>query len=233
MKLVVKKSRLSGVAPMPGSKSHTIRALAIASLAEGTSIIRSPLASSDTLSAVSCYKAFGAEIDTSDPKAWKVVGTGGIVTAPDKTINIGNSGTTLNIAAGTASLASKGVIRLTGDDQVQSRPATPLLQSLKDLGAQAESMHGNGKAPISIAGRLQGGRTEIECFTSQHLTSLLLAAPLAENDTEIVVSILNEPDYVQMTLDWLDRQHIKYYNDGMRHFKILGKQKYKAFDISV
>ncbi len=76
MNLTTKKSRLKGTIAIPGSKSHTIRAVAIASLAEGKSYIRSPLKSSDTLSSVSCYKALGANIDTSDDQVWKVVGNG-------------------------------------------------------------------------------------------------------------------------------------------------------------
>ncbi|MEK7995053.1 MAG: 3-phosphoshikimate 1-carboxyvinyltransferase, partial [Planctomycetota bacterium] len=67
MKLIAKKSRLKGTVSIPASKSHTIRAVAIASLADGTSLIRNPLDSSDTLAAVGCYRALGAEIDTSDP----------------------------------------------------------------------------------------------------------------------------------------------------------------------
>jgi len=71
MKLVVKKSRLKGTVAIPGSKSHTIRAVAIASLAGGQSLIHVPLESSDTHAAVACYRALGAVIDTSNPKLWK------------------------------------------------------------------------------------------------------------------------------------------------------------------
>ncbi|MHC4540528.1 MAG: 3-phosphoshikimate 1-carboxyvinyltransferase, partial [Planctomycetota bacterium] len=77
MKLIVKKSRLKGTVSIPASKSHTIRAVAIASLADGASRIRNPLDSSDTLAAVSCYRALGAVIDTSDHQMWKVTGTAG------------------------------------------------------------------------------------------------------------------------------------------------------------
>jgi 3-phosphoshikimate 1-carboxyvinyltransferase len=74
MLITVKKSQLSGVVSIPGSKSHTIRAIVIAALAEGTSYIRSPLLSNDTLSAVECYRAFGAKIDTSNSAVWSVHG---------------------------------------------------------------------------------------------------------------------------------------------------------------
>jgi len=234
MKLIVKKSELNGMVAIPGSKSHTIRAVVIASLADGESMIREPLVSDDTLSAVNCYRAFGAEIDTGDEKAWKVVGAGGRLKVPGETIDVGNSGTTLRIAVGSAALLGEGVsVRFTGDEQIRSRPIGPLLASLADLGAKGETLNDNGKPPVAVSGKLAGGKTTIECVTSQYLSSLLLAAPLAEKDTEIEVTLLNEPDYVQMTLDWLNRQGIEYENDRMRHFKILGGQRYKAFDLAI
>ena len=234
MKLVVRKSKLTGTVSIPGSKSHTIRAITIASLAAGQSTIRNPLVSDDTLSAVNCYRAFGARIETTNEKMWKVVGTGGRPDVPVEIIDVGNSGTTLRIALGSAALLDKdATVTFTGDDQIRSRPVGPLLTSLKDLGAKGYSVNKNGKPPVAISGKLVGGTTTIQVATSQYLSSLLLATPLAEKDTEIEVTLLNEPDYVQMTLDWLDKQCIKYENDRMRHFKVAGGQKYKAFDSAI
>lgn len=234
MKLLVKKSSLNGKIAIPGSKSHTIRAIAIAALANGKSTINNPLDSSDTISAVECYKALGAKIDTSNPGQWIVTGTNAIITPPKETIDVGNSGTTLRIAMASAALADKNaVITLTGDHQIQSRPVGPLINSLNDLGANASSIKANDKAPLTVQGTLTGGRTTIKCITSQYLSSLLLAAPLAQKDTTIDVTLLNEPDYVQVTLDWLDKQNIKYTNDQMKQFKIPGRQKYKPFDLPI
>ena len=234
MNLIVNKSALSGTAAMPASKSHTIRAVAIASLADGQSKIRHPLVSSDTLSAVSCYRALGAKIDTRNAKVWEITGTAGKIIAPTETIDVGNSGTTLRIAASSAALAdTASQITLTGDRQIQSRPIGPLITALKDLGANAKAIKNNGKAPIKISGGLIGGNTTIQCTTSQYLSSLLLAAPLVQNDTDITVTMLNEPDYVQMTLDWLDKQDIDYENDQMKRFRIKGGQKYKPFDLPI
>ncbi len=234
MKLVAEKSTLRGTVAIPASKSHTIRAVAIASLAEGESVIRSPLISGDTLSAVTCYRALGATIDTSDDSAWKVKGTGGRPSAPADPIDVGNSGTSLRIAVSSAALCGgNATVRLTGDEQIQQRPIGPLLRSLEQLGASARSERGNDMAPALVSGKLKGGTTEIECKTSQYLSSLLLAAPLAESDTEIVVTLLNEPDYVQMTLDWLDKQGIRYEREELRRFKVYGNQKYRAFDLPI
>ncbi|PKL49300.1 MAG: 3-phosphoshikimate 1-carboxyvinyltransferase [Planctomycetes bacterium HGW-Planctomycetes-1] len=231
MKLIAKKSRLSGKIAIPASKSHTIRAVAIASLAEGQSLVRNPLISDDALSAIHSYGMLGAKADCSDKICWKITGIAGNIKAPEKIIDVGNSGTTLRLAVGSASLAAKEKkITFTGDAQIQTRPIQPLLDSLNDLGAKAKSLKNNGSAPIEIEGQLIGGKTTIECFTSQYLSSLLLAAPLAQKDTEIIVPLLNEPDYAKMTLDWLDWQQIKYENQDMKRFIIKGGQKYKAFD---
>ena len=234
MKLVVRKSQLKGTVAIPGSKSHTIRAVAIASLAGGHSLIHGPLDSSDTQAAVACYQALGAVIDTSSPKLWKVTGTNGKITSPKEIIDVGNSGTTLRIAIGSAALASEGQITtFTGDEQIQTRSVGPLIDSLNDLGAKCVSLKNNGKAPIEITGKLAGGRTAIAASTSQYLSSLLLCAPLASEDTRIDVTLLNEPGYVQMTLDWLDKQQIEYENQQMRTFQIKANQSYNAFEDSV
>ena len=234
MKLIVKKSRLAGEVVMPASKSHTIRAVAIASLAAGESAIHSPLASGDTQAAVNCYRALGAHIDTADSKCWKVVGTGGEITASAESIDVGNSGTTLRIAMGSAALAKKGrTTTFTGDEQIQTRPVGPLMDALGDLGAKCTSLKNNGKAPVQVNGQITGGKTTIACHTSQYLSSLLLCTPLAAGDTEINVTLLNEPGYVQMTLDWLDKQQVQYENQQMRKFKIKGGQSYKALDAAI
>jgi len=234
MQLVSRKSRLKGTVSIPASKSHTIRAVAIASLAEGDSVIRNPLWSGDTEAAVLCYRAFGAQIDTSDDKAWKVTGLRGRITPPAETIDVLNSGTTLRMAMGSAALAEPGATTtFTGDEQIRSRPIAPLMQSLEELGAKCVSVRNNGKAPVRVSGQLRGGRTSIAAFTSQYLSSLLLCTPLAPADTDIEVTLLNEPGYVQMTLDWLDKQGIQYESDGLRRFRMRGGQGYKAYDLPV
>jgi len=234
MKLIVRKSRLSGEVVIPGSKSHTIRAVAIASLARGNSSICNPLASNDTQAAVDCYRALGAKINTTEPALWKVTGTDSKVTAPRKIIDVGNSGTTLRIAMGSATLAESGqTTTLTGDEQIQSRSIGPLMDALNNLGAKCRAIKNNGKAPVEITGQLAGGKTTIAASTSQYLSSLLLCTPLAAADSEIDVTLLNEPGYVQMTLDWLDKQGIEYRSENMRLFKIKGGQGYKSFDTTI
>ncbi len=109
-KLIARRSRLSGEVTIPGSKSHTIRAVAIASLAEGESEIRAPLLSEDTRAAVEAYRALGAEIEVAEG-VWRVRGFAGHVHTPDNVIDVRNSGVTLRTAMGTCALLTDGPCR--------------------------------------------------------------------------------------------------------------------------
>jgi 3-phosphoshikimate 1-carboxyvinyltransferase len=228
MNFVCRKSRLHGSVTIPGSKSHTIRAVAFASLADGESRIEAPLDSGDARSAVRAFSALGAKI-VCQPDVWTITGTGGELRAPDDVVDVGNSGTTVNIAMGSAALIRDGLAVFTGDHQIRRRPSGSLLASLNDLGARAESTRGNGCPPLVIRGRMKGGTTTIECKSSQYLTSLLINCPLADGDTIIKVPVLEEKPYVEMTLDWLARQGIRLEHDGMKEFRIPGRQRYRAF----
>jgi 3-phosphoshikimate 1-carboxyvinyltransferase len=220
---------------MPGSKSHTIRAVAIASLARGRSRIREPLHSLDAQSAVRAYRAFGATIDDRDARVWTVDGIGGEPRVPEDVIDVGNSGTSLRIAAGSAALlpAAEGEAVFTGDHQIRRRPVGPLLDCLVDLGARGVSARRNGCVPAMVGGRLSGGHTAIDATNSQYLTSLLLNCPLGDGRTVVRVTKLGERPYVEMTLDWLDRQGVRYENEGFERFVIPGGQAFHAFDRAV
>jgi len=229
MDLIVQQSRLRGAVTIPGSKSHTIRAVAVASLAAGHSRIEAPLVSADTLAAVEAYRALGATIDRTDDSRWEVEGTGGRLDPPADVIDVHNSGTTLRVAVGSAALLSEGRAVFTGDAQIRRRPIGPLMQSLNELGAVALSTRNNGCAPVVVGGRLRGGTTSIEAVTSQYLSSLLLNCPLAEATSEISVPVLNEQPYVHITLDWLARGGITLERDDLKWFRIPGGQGYQPF----
>ena len=233
MKLVVRESGLSGSVSIPGSKSHTIRAVAIASLADGTSHIREPLVASDTLSALEAYRLLGAEIDASSDSEWVVRGVAGWPSVSRTIIDVGNSGSTLYTALGTAALADNyGVF--TGDEQIRRRPVQPLMDALVGLGAYVESMGGGGTAPIILRGPMTGGEITLDCSkTSQYLTSLLINCPLAQGTSVINVEKLTEKPYIEMTLRWLAEQGIELENEDFRRFRIPGVQSYRAFDKAI
>ncbi len=228
MKQHIRPARLAGTVPIPGSKSHTIRALLVAGLAEGESRILHPLDSEDARSCIRASRLLGAEI-AEESGVLTVTGVGGSPRIPENVIDVGNSGTTLYLAAGIAALAG-GWTFFTGDGQIRRRSAANLLSALEDLGARTVSARGNGCAPFAIGGPLRGGETSIECPTSQYLSSLLLAAPLARGTSEIRVPLLHERPYVEMTLSWLDGQGISYERDGLQWYRIPGGQHYRGFE---
>ncbi|GHT63343.1 3-phosphoshikimate 1-carboxyvinyltransferase [Spirochaetia bacterium] len=253
MNALITPHRFTGTFRVPASKSHTIRRLLIAALADGVSEIAYPLDSLDARSCVAACRALGAEITehpSVDPqcanhpneKGEKLVGytVKGIgfgsnmgsekLKAPARPIDVGNSGTTLFLALAAAALGSSP-IEFDGDEQIRRRSAAPLLEALTGLGIRAESKNGNGCAPIIIQGPWKGGRVSLPCPTSQYLSALLLAAPLAPAGvvTEIDVPLLNERPYIEMTLSYLDAQNIHYEtNSSFSKFRISGGASYKS-----
>jgi len=234
MDILLEPTHVSGTIAVPASKSQTIRALLLATFAGGTSIIRNPLDSQDTRSCIAVCRAFGADIRFDEHGSV-------ILHAPKSfpqavSVDCGNSGTTLYLAMGLAATTGSAVT-FTGDAQLQSRPVDPLLQALVDLGATVTYPGKHRRAgypPFTITGPLTGGSTSIICHSSQYLSSLLLGCPLAEQDTQIAVPLLNERPYVHMTRSWLDMQHIAYQTDShMSTFTIYGRQRYKPFETTV
>lgn len=231
MILKTKKSKMSGTISIPGSKSHTIRALFMASLAGGESQIHNPLVSSDALSAVEVCKALGAQIDSKD-NSFYIKGFNGKPCTPSDVVNVGNSGTTLRLGISLAALG-EGYTVFTGDYQVRRRPLGPLISAINNLGGEAFATRNNGMAPVVVRGKLKGGRTELDSVTSQFLSSILISAPLIENDTEVVLTRLNEIPYIDITTWWLDKLGVKYQNNDYKSFYIKGNQCYKPFNITI
>jgi 3-phosphoshikimate 1-carboxyvinyltransferase len=231
MELISCNASLNGSVRMPASKSHTIRALLIATLADGESVLLDPLSSGDTESCLLACEQLGAKITRSADKLI-IQGTGTQLAAPESMIDVGNSGTTLYLALSVAALGKKP-ITFTGDYQIQRRSAQSLLNSLNDLGASATSEKGNGCAPITISGPLKGGTTSIECPTSQYLSSLLLSCPLAEGDSEISVPLLNEQPYAEMTIDWMSRHGVSVEYDDLSCFRVKGGQQYSPVNRAI
>lgn len=228
MKFICQPSELRGTAAIPGSKSHTIRAVMIAALAPGESVIEAPLVSADALSAAAAAEILGAQISRT-PERWVIRGTGGTFTFRDDVIDTGNSGTTMNILLGVAALQGTRDLTLTGDHQIQRRPSGHLADALNQLGASVVSVRGNGCPPFRVRGPIKGGHATLAAPSSQYLTSLLLACPLAEGDSTIEVTTLKEASYVQMTLDWLHFQGIRVEHDGLQRFHVAGRQAYRPF----
>ncbi len=228
MKLHITPSKIAGRITVPGSKSHTIRAIVAGLLANGRSIMHSPLVSADTISTVNAAKQLGAKILCTNNE-WIIDGTGGKFSAPAGVLDMGNSGTGLRLLTAVAATAGFPVT-FDGDSSLRTRPMAPLLNALKMLNVRADNDH----CPFTICGPLRGGHTEIKAVSSQFLTALLFAAPLAGSITDIEVTELNEAPYVGITMQWLDRCGILYANTpDMLNFVIPSKQQFKPFNCAI
>jgi 3-phosphoshikimate 1-carboxyvinyltransferase len=236
---------------MPASKSHTIRRLLLAALGEGVTEIAYPLDSLDARSCLSIARALGAAIEehrAPDPACpnpagedgkklvgWTVrgigFGAGGRMKGGGSALDVGNSGTTLFLVLAAAALGDLPVT-FTGDEQIARRSAGALLDALSGLGITVESAPG-GCIPITVRGPWKGGRVSIACPTSQYLSALLLAAPLAPAGviTEINVPRLNEKPYLEMTLSYLKAQGIPYEGaEDFSRFRIPGGARYRPMN---
>ncbi len=221
----VKKSKLSGTITVPPSKSHTIRALVTATLSEGTSTIEGALLEGDGKSVLEAVSGLGAHYSLSS-ETLVLTGTGKNFTEDPGTLFLGNSGTGARMIASVAALGGSPCT-VDGDDSLRTRPMRPLLQSLADLGASYTIHQRDRDIPFTVRGPITGGETTVSGVTSQFLSSLLLAAPLAENDSVIHVEDLHERPYVELTLWWLDKTGIRYsVSDDFSTFIVPGGQNY-------
>ncbi|MGB4086493.1 3-phosphoshikimate 1-carboxyvinyltransferase [Methanothrix sp.] len=199
----VECSVVSGEVYAPPSKSYTHRAILITSLGPGGKVLR-PLLSADTLATVSASEAFGARIRKEEKKDdLYIEGVRDQPQTPEDVIDVLNSGTTLRFCSAVAALTQGAV--LTGDSSIRTRPNGPLLDSLNQLGADAFSIKNNGKAPLVIRGRLKGGTAHLQGgLSSQFLSALFIASPLAEGETRIKIEgELKSRPYAEITLDML------------------------------
>jgi len=225
-------NKLQGRIAIPASKSHTIRAVLIAAVADGTSVLHRPLVSEDTRAVLDACRALGARTSEFDDRI-EITGFGSAPARPASTLDMLNSGTSTNLTLGV--LAALGVpAELTGDASLQTRPVKALTDALQQLGC-AVSFHGRaGCPPLSISGRMTGGRVVLDASqSSQYVSSLLISCALAPNDTEIIVENPSELPYIDMTCAWLDEQNITYKRDGYTRFVVSGKQRYRAFEKTI
>jgi len=197
MSCKVEKSKISGQVVCPPNKSYTHRAIFLASLAGNNSRVDNALLSADTIATIEACKKFGAEIEIKNLSiiVKNPIKLGSIVSE----INSENSGTTIRIASGIASLFSEE-ITLTGDSSLQKRPMQPLLDALSSMGAQCSST--DGRPPIKIKGKISGGNVTIPGnFSSQFISALLICAPLTEKGINLTIkeNLVSKP-YIDATI---------------------------------
>ncbi|MBI2659654.1 3-phosphoshikimate 1-carboxyvinyltransferase [Candidatus Woesearchaeota archaeon] len=209
----------------PSSKSYTQRALIVASLANGKSVIKNPLFSEDTFYMISALKQFGVSI-VKKGRNLIVHGTNGNLKSPDKPVFVGNAGTAMRFLSAFASLA-KEKITITGDKRMQQRPLQDLIDALKQLGVKVES--NGGCPPVDIYGNFAGGNARLKSgISSQYLSSILMCAPYAKKDVAIsIAGNLTSKPYIDITLDVMKNFGVNVKNHDYKKFTIRNTEKYK------
>ena len=234
MDVAIQKSpNLHGTVRIPPNKSHSFRALIMASLAEGVSRIVAPAVSNDWMRGIEALEMFGAEVTPRAHSVWEVTGTGGQLKTPDDVIDCGNSGIILRFFMGLAACC-EGHTVLSGDHSIRHlRLCQPLIDALNHLGAWAVSTKDDGHAPVVVRGRLKGGRAEIDGIDSQPVSALLIASALADAPTELIVRRPGEKPWIGVTLDWLDRCGVDYSNEDFERYRIRGRSRWPAFEVDI
>ncbi|PRX08740.1 UNVERIFIED_ORG: 3-phosphoshikimate 1-carboxyvinyltransferase [Martelella mediterranea] len=193
---------LNGQVSPPGSKSITNRALLLAGLSKGKSRLTGALKSDDTKHMANALRAMGVTVHEPDETTFVVTGTGRLE-APSGPLFLGNAGTATRFL--TAAAASvDGTVIVDGDEHMRKRPIGPLVDALKRLGIDAEAPTGCPPVTISGNGHFGTGRVEIDAgLSSQYVSALLMAAPLAPEPVTIALTgtEIGARGYITLTLD--------------------------------
>jgi len=123
-------------------------------------------------------------------------------------------------------------ITLEGEGSLKTRPIETLVQPLLDLGTKIQT--NNGFVPVQVQGTLKGGTAHVEGnLSSQILTGLLIASPLAQNDTTFIVNDLKSKPYIDMTIQIMHDFGVEVENNNYQRFFVKSGQKYKAQNYNV
>ena len=233
MRLLVAKAQapLEGDIQIPPSKYHAHRALMLAALAPGQSLIKDRTAARHVAFTVQALRALGATIESSGP-AWKVTGGGGFSPTVDE-VSVGSSGTTLYFLIGLAALGDRPVT-IVGQRYFRRRPIGPLLRALKRMGVRLE--YEGQHLPVTVyPGRPRGGRIRIDGTLSQWISGLLMLAPFAQEPTIIEVrGELNERPYLELTLEMMREFGLQVTaREDWREFYVAPDQTPKPTDVTL
>jgi len=230
MNCKVEKSKLSGTISCPPNKSYTHRAIFLASLVNGKSIVKNVLRSRDTNATIEICKNLGAEIQEAGNNL-KVKGIDKFDDV-DLTLDASNSGTTIRIAAAISAVRDGKTI-LTGDESLRKRPMKQLMDALESLGAKCES--NEGKPPLIVIGKIKGGEITIPGnISSQFISALFIVAPRTEIGVTVNISseLVSKP-YLDATISTMKKFGVEVeVIEPYRKYKI-EPQEYKHTTITI
>lgn len=213
---------------IPPSKSYMQRAVAIATLADGSTRICNPDQSNDSRGGLSVSRSLGCEVGEGD---------GFVIITPHQnpaadTVDVGEAGLGLRLYTPICSLQGKAMTVM-GHGTLLSRPVNEMIEPLAALGVSATLT--NNCAPVHVQGQLKGGGTvHIDASkSSQFLSGLLIALPKAQHDTTLIIDALNSRPYVEMTMEIIRQFGGVIHNDNFRTIRIHGNQHYNRPEYTV
>ena len=235
MIIEIKPEETGGEIQIPPSKSISHRAVFAASLANGTSRITNIMLSDDIKATIEAARSFGAEI-IAEPEedglfTLMITGTPEPRTR-DCLIDCGESGSPVRFLIPLAAVDADNTV-ITGGGRLPERPLGPIVRILKEQGFSVDQ--GEKELPLIMSGELKSGRFELPGdVSSQFITGLMLALPLLEGDSEIVLTTpLDSRPYVEITIDILAKFGIEIQERSDRVYFIEGSQAYKPNSLEV
>jgi len=225
-------AKIDGEIHLPGSKSLSNRALLLAALAEGRTVIENLLDSDDIRHMLAALSRLGIAAELSgDHRGCTIVGNGGpFRNSQPLELFLGNAGTAFRPLCAALCLGS-GEYTLTGEPRMEERPIGDLVDSLRQAGASISYLKNSGYPPLRIeASGLRGGELTVSgSISSQYLSALLMAAPLFARDTVITVvgDFVSKP-YIDLTLGIVEKFGGRIRTDHGRRFEIAAGQTFHS-----
>lgn len=230
-------NRVEGTINLPGSKSLSNRALLLAALAKGTTKVTNLLDSDDVRHMLNALKHLGVKYTLSDDKSiCEVEGLGHAFEWQNGlSLFLGNAGTAMRPLTAALCLANPNAapaeIVLTGEPRMKERPIKHLVDALLQAGADVQYLEQDGYPPVAIRNTgLKGGKVKIDgSVSSQFLTALLMASPMASADTEIeIIGELVSKPYIDITLNMMKIFGVDVDNQNYERFVVKGNQQYQS-----
>ncbi|EAP1744804.1 3-phosphoshikimate 1-carboxyvinyltransferase [Salmonella enterica] len=224
-------ARVDGAINLPGSKSVSNRALLLAALACGKTVLTNLLDSDDVRHMLNALSALGINYTLSaDRTRCDITGNGGALRAPGVLeLFLGNAGTAMRPLAAALCLGQNEIV-LTGEPRMKERPIGHLVDSLRQGGANIDYLEQENYPPLRLRGGFIGGDIEVDgSVSSQFLTALLMTAPLAPKDTIIRVKgeLVSKP-YIDITLNLMKTFGVEIANHHYQQFVVKGGQQYHS-----
>ncbi|EDY9315010.1 3-phosphoshikimate 1-carboxyvinyltransferase [Salmonella enterica] len=224
-------ARVDGAINLPGSKSVSNRALLLAALACGKTVLTNLLDSDDVRHMLNALSALGINYTLSaDRTRCDITGNGGPLRAPGALeLFLGNAGTAMRPLAAALCLGQNEIV-LTGEPRMKERPIGHLVDALRQGGAHIDYLEQENYPPLRLRGGFTGGDIEVDgSVSSQFLTALLMTAPLAPEDTIIRVKgeLVSKP-YIDITLNLMKTFGVEIANHHYQQFVVKGGQQYHS-----